>query len=53
MTDLETLQRITAYIRQARIELVAGLDEMDRSDLARVVPEAPAHVREDVEGRKG
>ena len=36
--DLEALKRITEYIRQARADLVEGLAELERSDLARVVP---------------
>lgn len=53
MTDLEALQRITQYIRQARADLAEGLAEIERSDLARVVPGAdiPDHVRVELEER--
>ena len=40
MTDLETLQHITDYIRLMRADLEADLDQWDEEDraLARVVP---------------
>ena len=48
MTDeLETLKRIVEYIRQARIDLAEGLEQMDRTELARVVPADYAPSRSD------
>ena len=49
MTDeLETLKRITDYIRQAREGLAEDLANLERSDLARVVPAdyAPSGITE-------
>lgn len=38
MDELEALKQITALIRQASADLAEGLAEIERSDLARVVP---------------
>ena len=50
MTDdfeLQQLRRITDYIRQARADLAEGLEQMDRTELARVVPADYAPSRSD------
>lgn len=38
MDELEVLKAITEIIRQARAELAKDLSELDRLDLAKVVP---------------
>lgn len=47
MTDLETLKRITDYIRLMRADLSNDLDRMEYNDLARVVPRDEMDVARD------
>jgi predicted RNA-binding protein len=51
MDQLDALKLITAYIRWSDAALVEGLAEIERSDLARIVPEMPEHVRDQLDKR--